>query len=366
MHPMPEYVIRDFKKPDENQIIELLRLAFDPNMTREYWEWLYLNNPNGHYVVVAEVNGEIAGNDGFIPIRMKIGEKEIMAVFNASLVVNPRHRRKGIFLKMGTYATTQLAKNQKLVCVGFPNKIAYPGHLKYGWFTASSMHILVKFVSGRALMNTQKAQNTLKKYHLQRIQSILLPIFALIFRLDLFQAQLKYRIKRSQRRYNVIVSSTPFPEEIDGLWLKVKDKYEILTVRDKKYLDWRFHECPDRKYIVLVGKSNEELAGYLVAAQENKLGLILDVFGETDSAFFDVLIREATKVLKNRGVEKIIARVSANNDVYQAFLHNGWFKQQSTPVIARVNTLRETRETEEMKAYLCNPSNWYVTASENL
>jgi len=363
---MSNYVIRDFKENDKNQVIALLQSAFDPNMTREYWERLYPKNPNGYYIVVAEVNGEIAGSDGFIPLRTKIGKKEILAAFNASLVVGKKHRRKGIFLKMGTYATAQLAKTQKLLCVGFPNEAAYYGHLKYGWFTVSSFTKLVKFLNGGALMKTKTVQTVLRKYHLEKLQFILQPIFGLVLKLVLLRARLKFRIKRSPRKYEVIVSFTPFPKEMDSLWLKVKNNYEILTVRDKKYLDWRFHECLDRKYIVLIAKNKGELVGYLVAAQENKLGLILDIFGESNPAFFDVLIQEATRALKNRGAEKIITRITPNNEIYKAFRHNGWFERTSSPVIARINFLKETPETEKLKAYLCNPSNWYMTASDNL
>ena len=363
---MSQYIIRDFKESDKDQVISLLQSAFDPNMTREYWDWLYKKNPNGYYIVVSEADSEIVGNDGFIPLRMKIGKQELMAVFNASLVVSPKHRGKGVFLKMGTYATTQLAEAQKLVCVGFPNETAHPGHLKYGWFTVSSMPKLVKFMNGRALLRTKKAQAFLKKYHLGKLRFVLQPFSALMLKLINLRAQVKFRIEQGQEKYEVSTSSTPFPREMDSLWLRVKDGYEILTVRDKKYLDWRFHECPDRKYFLLTGKKNEELVGYLVAAQENELGLILDVFGEPNSAFLDVLIREATSLLKKRGVGKIVARVTSSSEAYKAFQHNGWFAQESIPIIARVNTLRETRETEKLKAYLSNPSHWFMTASDNL
>jgi GNAT superfamily N-acetyltransferase len=363
---MSGYVTRDFRESDKDQIIGLLQSAFDPNMTREYWEWLYPRNPNGYYIAVTELNSEIVGNDGFIPLSMKIGKQEVLGVFNASLVVHPKHRGKGIFLKMGTYATTQLAKAERFVCVGFPNESAHPGHLKYGWFTVSSMPKLVKFLNGKCLMKTKKMQTVLKKYHLLKLQSVFQPMFSLLLMLYLLRAKLKFRVKRTRKKYEVTVRPTPFPKGIDDLWLKVKNNYEILTVRNKEYLNWRFHDCPDREYIVLLGRNSEGFVGYLVAAQENELGLVLDVFGEPNSSIFDALIRKATDLLKSRGVEKIIARITSNNEAYRAFRHNGWFVQESIPIIARVNTLRKTLDTETLKAYLSDSTNWFMTASDNL
>jgi predicted N-acetyltransferase YhbS len=66
----------------------------------------------------------------------------------------------------------------------------------------------------------------------------------------------------------------------DRFWEQVKTKYDLMLVRDRTFLQWRFHEIPCRSYQVLSARQGTEIVGYIVLRQTDvrgtKTGLIAD------------------------------------------------------------------------------------------
>lgn len=68
---------------------------------------------------------------------------------------------------------------------------------------------------------------------------------------------------------------------IDDLWEKIVDDYRFETVRDARWLNWRFLHSPLHQYQVLVARLDGKLLGYLAyRVQSNgkrKIGIIADI-----------------------------------------------------------------------------------------
>ena len=68
-------------------------------------------------------------------------------------------------------------------------------------------------------------------------------------------------------------------ERLDGLWARVGLAYRALGMRDRKWLDWRFHRSPWLTYALFGATRNEQLVGYSVlrvTPRQNITTLLID------------------------------------------------------------------------------------------
>ena len=68
-------------------------------------------------------------------------------------------------------------------------------------------------------------------------------------------------------------------ERLDGLWARVGSAYRALGMRDRKWLDWRFHSSPWLTYALFGAVRNEQLVGYSVlrvTPRQNITTLLID------------------------------------------------------------------------------------------
>ncbi|MFC1668679.1 GNAT family N-acetyltransferase [Chlamydiota bacterium] len=89
----------------EEKLLTFLKKEWPLNTLRwnkEHWIWKFKNNPilvegtSNFYVYVQE--GSILGCVGLIPVRLKVGDKEIMASWVINLMRDEEYRGKGIGL----------------------------------------------------------------------------------------------------------------------------------------------------------------------------------------------------------------------------------------------------------------------------
>lgn len=73
-----------------------------------------------------------------------------------------------------------------------------------------------------------------------------------------------------------------FDQTIDGLWERVSGDYDAAFVRDAKWLNWRFCDCPGLTYTRFVAHRNGAAVGYLVLRRAEPVelphGIIADAF----------------------------------------------------------------------------------------
>lgn len=70
-----------------------------------------------------------------------------------------------------------------------------------------------------------------------------------------------------------------FDERFDELWSRIGSPQQALTVRDQRFLQWRYQECPLRQYKTMGLLSNDEsrLLGYLIYYVENHSAICADL-----------------------------------------------------------------------------------------
>ena len=123
-----------------------------------HYRWKFHSFP--HFVPSYEYAcysaSEMVGYYAAIPYRYKIGKKVTLVGMVCDVMTSSKQRGKGIFTKMGTYATNELSAEVPFT-MGYPiRKEVIPGHLKVGWQIPFSMPLYMKFIRSNSLLKTKK------------------------------------------------------------------------------------------------------------------------------------------------------------------------------------------------------------------
>ena len=83
----------------------------------------------------------------------------------------------------------------------------------------------------------------------------------------------------SRRRY-AAETLGDFDERFDELWNRGSRRQAVLTVRDSRFLRWRYRDCPLREYttIALLSPDRSRLFGNLIYYIENHTAICADIF----------------------------------------------------------------------------------------
>ena len=76
-----------------------------------------------------------------------------------------------------------------------------------------------------------------------------------------------------------------FDERINHLWTRVSNQHNIMVVRNKDYLNWRYIAVPDVDYLVCLAEKAGEILGYIILRciqrEYRKVGIIFDILAES-------------------------------------------------------------------------------------
>lgn len=129
------YTIRPYEPQDRAGFLRLDRQVWDRNRGAAWFDWKYTDNPYTDHVpiIVAEYDGRIVGARPFLVFRLRVGEESVVAFQPADTMVDPDHRRAGVFSQMTAYALSVYRDQEPAIFFNFPNQHARPGYLRLGW-----------------------------------------------------------------------------------------------------------------------------------------------------------------------------------------------------------------------------------------
>ena len=167
--------------------------------------------------------------------------------------------------------------------------------------------------------------------------------------------------KRGEHKYNV-EKVNRYGEDYDDFWHKVSKRFEAITVRDSRYLNWRFFDRPERSYANFVCRNREgSILGYLVLQQHDKIGRIIDLLTIKDKDAVEDLMKKAFDFFREKNVMAIYYGFPPHNPYYKIFRAYG-FIDGGAPrfvdkFIAKINIQNQT--TSIFNAI--DGSKWFIT-----
>lgn len=234
---------------------------------RDFLMHEYFENVSGNaFIKLAfdDKNKILAGQYVVIPMKMKIKTKQYPVILSLNTLTRDAYRGKKIFTTLAEEVYGECKENGYKFCYGAPNPNSHPGFLrKLKFHDIGVMPLYLKIVHPSLLVR--------EKFNLKLLEQLCRPL------------NLIFRDRRKQNTKDVIEISSENVSVMDKFWDKVKDKYDVIGVRNADFLRWRYINMPYREYKIFAVKKSQDILGYLVTR-------ITDVAGMRCGMIVDFLI----------------------------------------------------------------------------
>jgi hypothetical protein len=262
---MPEYaVVPANLEKDRQVIIDLWRQNLaDINHLEEKYDWHFLNNPSGPgQIWILKADGQPIGTTSLGMRSLKLGQTLTTAGVACDLAVNKDHRflRPALMLQRALLSTSAGVQ----IVYGVPNP-AGASVLKYvGYREFCSVHRYAKLLR--------------VSHYLQRSRKFG-AIVPFIGRMADHGFAALQSFSRGRENARVTQVFPCFDERFDDFWSRIDSAHPPLTVRDRRFLNWRYHECPLRQYktLGLLTENESRLLGYLIYYVEDHSAVCADL-----------------------------------------------------------------------------------------
>ena len=345
--------MRAYKKCDEDEIFELTKAVWEEQVPEKErwikgWKWIHIDNPAGTSIIwLAENGSKIVSKYPVILENMKICDKVLKGAQLIDTMTHPQYRRQGICSALGKKALNETINKDIKLAYCFPTPQVYPLHMKSGWLDVCALQVMIKPLN---------LKNLIEKY----ITNKKLPHSILMFVGKLI-TKVAFRTTKFTEKNGVKISKISyFDDRFDDFWDKIKDDYNIIVVRDKRYLNWRYIDAPNAKYTIYAAEKGKEICGYIVleTAHSNGImfGYIRDIIAYSNqSDILHSLISKGEQYFEEEKVDVIFSQMVPNKIYRKALFKNGfihYFRSKSRFLAYNASGF----SLDVLK----NPENWFI------
>jgi hypothetical protein len=362
LHPESGVRIRRANLGDREALIELTRVVFSETgaekgaeLTPEFWDWQFARQPaNRLGIWIGEYHGEIVAQVPANIVRVKWGNRELLAAWVIDLLVHPAHRNKALFIRVARFSNQEMSESGISLCLGLPNKKSLPAAVRFVSHTlVCQVPVLVLPVRWNRLLERMGIPSW--------AGAALGPLAAAGHRLTRFPAR---------KTKGVVIREVPsFPEAIDDFWRRASTPHKIISVRDRKYLTWRYFGCPGRTYEVKIAEEKGTIVGYLVHRVFEKDGLkmggIMDALVEPGRRdVLHALLASGISALREQGVDAVMSLMQPDDFYYPALRRWGFAKVPERLNPRAFNLVCRVLDAGLPKGEFCVPKNWFITLGD--
>lgn len=243
----PSFIIRSYQEGDEFKINEMFNEVFNQNRELSAWYWKYRDNPYGSRVMslAFSEDGTLAAHYGGYPVRLyfRPSREDDPAEINTYHLGDKMTRKR--FRHAGFGKTSLLSRT----FLNFKRTFGRDVPFGYGFGTRNSLKFGLMFLD---YSDIEPAVYRKLECNLIRKQKVSL------------LAGLAFGVKVNE------------VSDIDESWTdffyNVAPSYKCLIKRDSTYLNWRYLDRPDRRYLILSARKMGKLSGWSVFFREkNKI-----------------------------------------------------------------------------------------------
>jgi hypothetical protein len=240
--------LRPYRPGDEEGIFALFRTAYGKDRSPAYWRWKFCENPAGLQIMLAVTGtGEVVGQYAGVPAWAAKGGRRYLLSQAVESMVEPRFRRglknPGLQVTLvRRFYEEYMGPDKGAMAYGFPIPVYCRYLVRTGVCTV--LHRVVQLE--RELTGDGGGSRP-------------------------GLAALRYQIEQVPR----------FPPAVDGLWQRCQQELPLAIIRDARYLNWRYADCPDVAYVKLVATDRwtrraEGIAVLRLGVESRPAALLMD------------------------------------------------------------------------------------------
>ena len=358
-----DIIYKKYSSGDEYKIIKLHNQVFECKINIKLWEWLFMSNPAGKsYIWLAKAKDKLVGHFAAFPVKIKFGKQIIISSKSCLTMTHPEFRRENIFLNLSKLLFNDLKNSNITITFGNPNQNSYYAFThKAGYknlFGESGIPYLVKPLNIDNMLKALGKNGMLISF----------PIHTGIFIINVISKVFNLAFNESQDLQTstlTIRKVSTFNYRFDILWTRCSKDYQIATIRNKEYLNWRYKKNP-RNYIIFTAENDQDLVGYIVLRKINRfnmqLGIIVDIFTVSiNNQICHALIRKAIEYFKSENVDAV-ACLMLKHYFYYSELRKLGFRE--IPKLIRPRKFYYAIHFNNKNFYTSfskDPHNWYLT-----
>lgn len=265
------------QETDIDQILELNQLEYGKNdilTTRTDFDWRYRQNPAGEAIVpvVRDERNNIIGFIWVVPQNLRIKGENYLAATGTNLVTHPRYRNSFAYIKLLRRFEQVFKDNDIPLHFSFISVVSYQKQQQHSPQRILTVPLLIKPLN---------IQSLAQAYFTDKITGFWAGLLGQIASPFLFRQE-----TISSRDEITIEPVECFDTRFDDFWFQIKDKYPVMTIRDRDYLSWRFAEISGRNYRILVAQTENQMLGYAVLRCSTirgiATGLVMDLLVSND------------------------------------------------------------------------------------
>jgi hypothetical protein len=326
-------VIRPYQPGDEHAILAAFHKVF-PWATRslEEWNWEYRDSPLGVHAFLGVLpSGQVVSQFAGIPRRVKVGAGERVFAEMVDSLADPEHRqglkKPGLFSRtVNAYVAHFGRPDRETLMYGLPNPPAYR--------------------IGNRFLNYNDF------YFVDALEK---PVAAAS---DVPPAP--------DLAGGTLAGVASLPDDTDALWARVRDDFDVATVRDRTYLDWRFARRPGSPYRVLALRdANGTLAAIAVLRHDwlrketgRRTTVVADWVADRRHPLVRVLPDAIARIAHDAGAERVHYVFRPRSDEWNYLAQVGYH-----PVPTGFRLVGGTYDHENVPLSRLI-ANWYITLGD--
>jgi hypothetical protein len=341
------FIIRPYQAGDETGLVELFHRAYGRPTTVEHWRWKLRGQASSvENVWLALSEDKPVFQYAGIPTRFQLSQSPTTVMVSVDTMTAPEFRRRGLLTQVAGRVYAGWRENGVSFVIGLPNQQWGSRPAALGIQTLFPLRWLVRPLRPEAIIA--------RKLHIPFLKYATIPTL-------LWNRALSRRVRRHPQ-FQTEPMRNP-SEAFDQLWERCKTDWMFSTIRDRKWVDWRFLASPATAYDLTVAWCAGKPAGYsahtLVKSEQSTVAHLVDLFAaRTDYAARDTLLCELLEKLRTTEADALFTLAVPGTPYFQWLQRAGFFPRHAFSV--QVMALSDQLPTNQM----CDPNNWNLTGAD--
>ncbi|RMF85860.1 MAG: GNAT family N-acetyltransferase [Nitrospinota bacterium] len=342
---------------DDTTLSHLSHQILGVTRERSFWQWKYRQNPAGTALsAVAVHHGTVIGQIGAIPIRFLVEGSELRAAQEVDMLIDKGHRRFDVYYRL---AELRNAIDKK-------EGIAF----KYGFAIEATSQIAQKTLGFQRVGPIPRLVKVLNSE----------PFLQRKLHLRAFSRLLAFPVNTVLRHFYPTKITVPpgaqmrevkrFDERFDTFWSRIKGDYPIMTVKDCRYLNWRYVDIPHLHYTIIALENirTEAVLGFVVLYERYRdlpVGQIIDIVTprEENATVTRTLLAQALNHFHQKGMALAACWMFSHSHVFPELVALGF---RARPGKGRELIFRNVNPQEPAvsPSFATRTEHWYITMGD--